>query len=190
MIEECGCAMLVVHGRTREHKKQQTGPANWLIIKKIKDSLRIPVIANGGMATFEDCMKCLEFTGCDGVMSSESILEYPALFDPQPAPYNLDQIALEYLEMVDRYPGEADLKNVRSHVHKFLHTGFKQHTDLRDKLTLSKTIQEFKSIIEEMHERRKDMPSEKKLGWYHRYWPSENKVVGETRTWITQDWTE
>lgn len=82
--------MLVVHGRTREHKKQQTGPANWLIIKKIKESLRIPVIANGGMASFEDCVKCLEITGCDGVMSSESILEYPALFDPQPSLYNLD----------------------------------------------------------------------------------------------------
>ena len=90
MIEECGCAMLVVHGRTREHKKQLTGSANWLIIKKIKESLKIPVIANGGMATYEDCLKCLEFTGCDGVMSSESILEYPALFDKQPQLYDID----------------------------------------------------------------------------------------------------
>ena len=39
------------------------------------------MIANGGLATYEDCMRCLEYTGCDGVMSSESILEYAALFD-------------------------------------------------------------------------------------------------------------
>jgi len=73
--------MLVVHGRTREHNKNDVGPCNWEIIRKIKASLQIPVIANGGISTFEDCMACLEYTGCDGVMSSESILEYPALFD-------------------------------------------------------------------------------------------------------------
>ena len=73
--------MLTVHGRTKEHKKTDTNAANYYIIKKIKETLDIPVIANGGIATYEDCMRCLEFTGCDGVMSSESILEYPALFD-------------------------------------------------------------------------------------------------------------
>jgi tRNA-dihydrouridine synthase len=57
------------------------GPCNWEIIRKIKQTLSIPVIANGGIATYDDCIKCLEYTGCDGVMSSESILEYPALFD-------------------------------------------------------------------------------------------------------------
>lgn len=82
VIEDSGCSMLVVHGRTREHKKQETGTANWYIIKRIKETLRIPVVANGGMATYNDCLKCLEYTGCDGVMSSEAILEYPAFFDP------------------------------------------------------------------------------------------------------------
>jgi tRNA-dihydrouridine synthase 1 len=73
--------MLVVHGRTREHNKNDVKAANWYMIKLIKETLKIPVIANGGLATYEDCIRCLEFTGCDGIMSSESILEYPALFD-------------------------------------------------------------------------------------------------------------
>ena len=81
VIETAGCSLLVVHGRTKEHNKTDNREANWAIIKKIKESLSIPVVANGGMATYEDCIKCLELTGCDGVMSSESILEYPALFD-------------------------------------------------------------------------------------------------------------
>jgi hypothetical protein len=55
-------------------------------------------------------------------MSSESILEYPALFDKSRI-FDLDHLSWEYLEMVERYPGEADLKNVRSHLHKFLYTG-------------------------------------------------------------------
>ena len=89
VMEDSGCAMLVVHGRTREQNKEFVGPCNWNIIKRVKETLKIPVIANGGMVTYEDCLKCLEYTGCDGVMSSESILEYPALFDNRTL-YDLD----------------------------------------------------------------------------------------------------
>lgn len=74
--------MLTVHGRLKEHNKQRIMHANYDIIRKIKETLKIPVIVNGGIATFQDVEKALEATGCDGVMSSESILEYPALFDP------------------------------------------------------------------------------------------------------------
>jgi tRNA-dihydrouridine synthase 1 len=52
------------------------------------------VIANGGISTYDDCIKCLDYTGCDGVMSSESILEYPALFDPTSIPHDLDSLTL------------------------------------------------------------------------------------------------
>lgn len=41
--------MLVVHGRTKEQKKENTGPANWEIVKRIKQALRIPVVSNGGI---------------------------------------------------------------------------------------------------------------------------------------------
>jgi len=51
-IEEAGCSLLTVHGRTREHKKTDTNACNWNIIKKIKETLSIPVIANGGISTF------------------------------------------------------------------------------------------------------------------------------------------
>ena len=33
-----------------------------------------------GIYTFDDVQKCMEYTGCDGVMSSEALLENPALF--------------------------------------------------------------------------------------------------------------
>lgn len=90
--------------------------------------------------------------------------------------------------MVKEYPGEADLKNVRSHIHKFLHMGFKEHTDLRDRHALSKTYEEMKEIILEMKERRSGMSPKEKLGWYYRYWKSEGKTMGETPTFITDDW--
>ena len=72
---------MTVHGRTREHNKNTVGPANYSIIRKIKENLSIPVVLNGGISNYEDVENALKFSGCDGVMSSEAILEYPALFD-------------------------------------------------------------------------------------------------------------
>jgi tRNA-dihydrouridine synthase 1 len=134
-IEKAGASLLTVHGRTRDHNKQTVGPANYSIIKRIKETLNIPVVVNGGISNFSDVERALEFTGCDGVMSSESILEYPALFDPTQI-YDMDELTLEYIDLYEKYPGEANVKILRAHLHKFLHGGFvaQGHTDLRDKL--------------------------------------------------------
>lgn len=50
------------------------------MIKKIKDHVDIPVVANGGIYKYDDITRCLKETGVNGVMSSESLLENPALF--------------------------------------------------------------------------------------------------------------
>lgn len=53
-LESLGIVMLTVHGRTRKQNKHSTGNADWELIKKIKNSLKIPVISNGGIENFED----------------------------------------------------------------------------------------------------------------------------------------
>ena len=65
--------VLTVHGRTRHQKQQMTGTADWQIIAKIKASLRIPVIANGGVETYDDAQAALTITGADAVMSAEGV---------------------------------------------------------------------------------------------------------------------
>ena len=94
--------------------------ANYDIIRKIKQSLKIPVIVNGGISTYADVLEALKITGCDGVMSSEAILEYPALFDNTRL-YDLDDLTEEYCQMFVKYPGESDLGILRAHLFKFLH---------------------------------------------------------------------
>jgi tRNA-dihydrouridine synthase 1 len=82
-IEDCGVSMLTIHGRTVESSKLFTGTVDWNIINKIKSNLTIPIIANGGISNRRDVLKCLEITGCDGVMSSEALLENPKLFSEE-----------------------------------------------------------------------------------------------------------
>lgn len=71
------------------------GACNWDIVKKIKETLTIPVICNGGIETFEDVKKCFELTNVDAVMSGEGILANPALFSGKY--YDLNDLAVEYI---------------------------------------------------------------------------------------------
>ncbi|KAG9291595.1 hypothetical protein G9A89_022014 [Geosiphon pyriformis] len=76
--ESMGLDFLAVHGRTRHQKSNAT--VNLDAIKLIKQSLNIPVIANGDIFSFQDAERVYAETGVNGVMSARGILQNPALF--------------------------------------------------------------------------------------------------------------
>jgi len=175
-IEAAGWSVLTVHGRLKEHKKNLIGPASWEIIKKIKETLSIPVIANGGIRSLKDVEKCLEYTGCDGVMTSEAILEYPAFFDP--TIHHIEQVMYEYVEFWEKY--DENINTCKSHLYKSLYSGFKKHIDIRDNFTESRTYKAIKDVVKELAELRKDEDPESKIEWYHRYWKEHEEELAYT----------
>ncbi|MBS0385307.1 MAG: tRNA dihydrouridine synthase DusB [Proteobacteria bacterium] len=64
--EEAGVRMLTVHGRTR--CQFYRGDANWTAIGDVVQAVRIPVIANGDIATAADARQALKLSGAAGVM--------------------------------------------------------------------------------------------------------------------------
>ncbi len=77
-MEDNGAAMVTVHGRTRS--MLYSGVADWDMIAKVKQSLSIPVIANGDVISGETAVKCRKWTGADGVMIGRASFGDPWIF--------------------------------------------------------------------------------------------------------------
>lgn len=75
--EDVGIKMLVVHGRTR--CQMYNGSANWQEISKVKNAVKIPVIANGDIKNALNAKTALELSGADGVMIGRACYGKPWL---------------------------------------------------------------------------------------------------------------
>lgn len=80
-LEKCGVTFLTVHGRTPTQKIKE--PSNIDYLREIKQSLSIPLIANGDCKSLDDADHLYDKIGCDGVMAARGILANPTLFSGQ-----------------------------------------------------------------------------------------------------------
>jgi len=78
MMEQAGAAMVTVHGRTRS--QLYSGAADWDMIRRVKEQLSIPVIANGDITGGEAALRCLKWTGADGLMIGRATFGDPWVF--------------------------------------------------------------------------------------------------------------
>lgn len=186
-IIDAGAAMLTVHGRTRLQKMYKTGHADWDAIKRTVELFghRVPILANGSIATLDDVRSCLQHTGVDGIMSSESILEYPPTFTEtgtsevagkRTGPPRL-QMAREYLNYCKEYPSDkagqgSGMKCIRAHFHKMLHFDLGKYHDVRDAVAYGRDFQMFQKAIDDiqaLQEAEGHIEEDEQLSWYMRH---------------------
>lgn len=77
-MEQNGAALVTVHGRTRS--MLYAGVADWDMIRKVKEQLSIPVIANGDIVDAASALKCRNWTGADGLMIGRASFGDPWIF--------------------------------------------------------------------------------------------------------------
>jgi nifR3 family TIM-barrel protein len=160
-LESAGATLLTVHGRTRQQRF--SGSADWEAIAAVKQSLSIPVIANGDVNNPDAARRCLETTGADGVMVGRGTMGAPWLVGQidaalsgraiplTPGPRERLLLASEQLQALVESRGDHGLLIARKHM-SWTCTGFTGASQFRQKLMRAPTPDQALLMLQQQQE--------------------------------------
>lgn len=127
IAEKCGASAITIHGRTRD--EFYTGKTDLEIIRKVKQSVKIPVIGNGDIVDEETAKFMFEYTGVDGIMIGRGSIGNPWIFEqiayylqtgaklPRPALKEKFEILKKHIELAIQEKGEVvAINEMRKHI--------------------------------------------------------------------------
>lgn len=157
IAQESGAAAIAVHGRSRE--QYYSGKADWEIIRKVKEAVKIPVIGNGDVWTPQDAIDMRKQTGCDGVMIGRGAQGNPWIFKQilhyeqtgelleKPSPQEVTEMILRHAKMQMEFKGEyIGMREIRKHAAWYT-AGYKNSAKLRGKINETETYEELKELL-------------------------------------------
>ena len=153
-LEDLGINQITVHGRTT--KQGYTGTSDINAIKKVKENVNIPVIANGDVFKAGNAKVLIEKTKCNGVMIGRGVIGNPHLFKEVKELLETKknkflfvdkrEEALKFTRYYEKYDKNASFTEYRQHIMWFSKS-LKQSSLLRQQLLKTKTFDEVQTII-------------------------------------------
>ena len=169
VIEDCGSDALAIHPRYRSDFF--SGSADWGVISRIKEKLKIPVIGNGDVFSPSDALKMRENTGCDGVMIGRAAMANPWIFrqilqmEKGEAVQTVDlterrRLIMEHYDLLSGLMGEHRAAlNMRGLLLRYTKglphsSSFRERiTHIKDLKSLSSTMDDFFCVLENYYNR-------------------------------------
>ncbi len=163
IAQEEGAAMVTVHGRTR--MQQYSGRADWEAIARVKQTVCIPVIANGDVTDGAKAKALLAATGCDGVAIGRGALGNPWVFAEakaalqgkayvHPTIQTIIETARRHARMMIAWKGEKSaLLEMRKHFAWYIH-GLRGAAAFRTQVNTAPNFQTVFRLLDEFQERQ------------------------------------
>ena len=159
IAEKNGISAITIHGRTRD--EFYGGKADLDIIKKVKESVNIPVIGNGDIVDEESAKNMFEYTGVDGIMIGRGSMGNPWIFGQiqyylkngqkmnKPTIQEKFQILKEHIELDIQEKGEiVALNEMRKHIAWYT-KNLKDSSSFRNEINNINNKEELMNKIEE-----------------------------------------
>ncbi len=152
ILEKNGVSAVAVHGRTRE--QFYSGIADWDIIKKVKESVSIPVIGNGDVIDIDSANKMIEYTGCDAVMIGRAALGKPWIFKEIVDQNKIDmkqeelyKIIKKHYDLLSELKGEyIAVREMRKHISWYI-KGLPLATQIRNQINMLESKDEVLELL-------------------------------------------
>ena len=154
VCEENGAAFLTIHGRTRE--QMYSGIADRACMARVKQAVKIPVIANGDVHDAKSALDTLRETGCDGIMIGRGALGNPFVFEEilcalegriytPPTWEERRETAMRHARMALAEKGDHAIVELRKHLAFYLR-GIHDAAKLRTRINTCKTLEKLEQI--------------------------------------------
>ena len=160
VLEAAGADMLTIHGRTKA--QGYSGVADWEMIGRAKAGVKIPVLCNGDVHSFDLIPKALEISGCDGVLIARGALGNPWIFSQfndfiaghrvaEPSLAERLAVVNRHLDLHLEQYGEAAVPTFRKHLSWYF-KGLPHFKRFKDPLMKAGTSADLRHVLSQMTE--------------------------------------